>query len=389
MADLISIQSQAMLRQGAVTAPGTGAGVAAAPVGEVPLVSVIVPAYNEEVVLGANLARLHTHLSGQHERYRFELIVVDDGSRDRTGAIADTFAASHPHVRVLHHRVNGNLGAALRTGFRHSRGDVVVTLDCDLTYDPAYVDRLLDALDEQHAHVALASAYLDGGEVSGVPWLRLLLSRSANRYLSTAVYGELATLTCMVRAYRGDLIRSLPLRANGTDINTEIIHKARMTGARLVEIPAHLDWATATKEAPGRVSSAKLARSVSSYLRAGLLLRPSALLVPTAVASFVLSALAVIGFGIIAVRDGLGHALIDQLALVVVGTGSALGGTVLVATAFVARLLKHYFEELFGLTTARSWGAHDGVAWEDSSEQQAGDEGSDPGRAAVRSFGPR
>ena len=104
-----------------------------------PAVDVIIPVYN-----GARYLAEAVQSVLDQTYTRFAIIVVDDGSRDRTGAIADTFAASHPHVRVLHHRVNGNLGAALRTGFRHSRGDVVVTLDSDLTYDPAYVDRLLD-----------------------------------------------------------------------------------------------------------------------------------------------------------------------------------------------------------------------------------------------------
>lgn len=395
MADLVAIQTDGVVsRHNSGFGRGTATRRDADATPEPALVSVIVPAYNEELVLGANLARIHRHLSGQRERYRFELIVVDDGSADRTGAIADAFATEHPGVRVLHHRVNGNLGAALRTGIRASRGDYVVTLDCDLTYDPAYIDRLLDALRDGDAQIALASAYLDGGQVSGVPWLRLALSRSANRYLSHAVHGELATLTCMVRAYDGALVRTLPLRSRGSEINTEILYKARLGGARVVEIPAHLDWASATKVAPGRVSSAKLARSISSYLRAGMLFRPGALASLVACCCAALSAVVALGLGVLAVREGLHEAFVDQLGLVVIGTGAAVAGAVLGSAAFLARLLKHYFEELFDLATTPDRHGDDVGSWEYSGEQYAGsdatgDATAEDGRTAARSVGHR
>lgn len=395
MTDLIAIQTGGVLRRhSAGSVRGSVVRRDSDEPGERALVSVIVPAYNEELVRAANLGRIHRHLSGQQERYRFELIVVDDGSCDRTGAIADAFAADHADVRVLHHRINGNLGQALRTGFQASRGDYVVTLDCDLTYDPAYIDRLLDALEDDDAQIALASAYLDGGEVSGVPRLRLALSRSANRYLSHAVHGQLATLTCMVRAYDGELVRGLPLRCSGSEINTEILYKARLGGARVVEIPAHLDWASATRAAPGRVSSARLVRSVSSYLRAGMLFRPGALAMLLAACCAMVTALVAVGLAVIAVRDGLHEAFVDQLGLVVIGTGAAVAGAVLGAASFLARLLKHYFEELFDLATAPGRRPHDAGSWEYSGEQPAdcgtvGAPAGEHGRPSVRSVGHR
>ena len=83
------------------------------------------------VAHGGSTEMVNAHLHTLDEQYAWELVVVDDGSTDETGAIADAFAASRPEVRVLHHKINFNLGQALRYAFGTCRGDYVVTLDCD------------------------------------------------------------------------------------------------------------------------------------------------------------------------------------------------------------------------------------------------------------------
>ena len=93
---------------------------------ERPLISVITPAFNEEAILTQNLGKLCDHLDGLLDRYRWELLVINDGSVDRTGALADAFAAGRPGVRVIHHPVNLNLGQGIRTGFAHARGEYIV-----------------------------------------------------------------------------------------------------------------------------------------------------------------------------------------------------------------------------------------------------------------------
>lgn len=350
---------------------------------DLPLVTVIMPAFNEELVLADNLARTYEYLQQQSGRFRFELLVVDDGSSDSTPDIADTFSFGRPEVRVLHLAVNGHLGKALRSGFRASRGDYVVTLDSDLTYDTHHIGHLLDSLVAHHAHVALASAYMPGGAVSGVPPLRLALSRGANRYLRAAVRGRLSTLTCMVRAYDGDLVRNLSLRCAGTDINTEIVYKAELLGARIIEVPAHLDWETARRDAPGRVSSVKVARSIGQYLKAGLWFRPAALLNgAAAMSAAVLGGCAAVLVALAvrtawraegAVPGRLRAGFEDLLQ----GHGSLLLGCGILAVltaqltglALLAQQAKRYFEELFDLTSRASWQRHDSQLWEPAIER--------------------
>src|SRR4029434_1706573 len=100
-----------------------------------------------------NLARLYEYLERLNDVYRFELIVVDDGSTDGTGALADAFARDRERVTVLHHHTNFQLGQALRYAFSNCKGDYVVTVDCDLSYSPEHIARLVTELRSSHAKI--------------------------------------------------------------------------------------------------------------------------------------------------------------------------------------------------------------------------------------------
>src|SRR5690349_25077583 len=105
-----------------------------------PLVTIVLPAYNEAGVLEENIGIIVGHLETLRSKYRFEVIVVNDGSRDETGRIADQLATRHSQLRVIHHPSNFGLGQAFKTAFAASRGDYVVTLDVDLSYSPDHID---------------------------------------------------------------------------------------------------------------------------------------------------------------------------------------------------------------------------------------------------------
>ena len=171
-----------------------------------PLVSVIVPAYNEAEIIVESLTKLTDHLASLEDLYRWELVVVNDGSTDATGELAESFAATHPNVRILHHHVNFRLGQALRYAFNSTRGDYVAVIDCDLSYDPEHLSRMLYAIEDSKARIVIASPYAKGGRTTNVPFGRRILSRGANWILSHAAGGDLTTLTGMVRVYDLSLI---------------------------------------------------------------------------------------------------------------------------------------------------------------------------------------
>ena len=312
-----------------------------APQGRRPFVSIVVPAYNEALILMQSLTVLYDYLVALSDEYEWEIVVVNDGSQDETGDIANAFAKTRPEVRVLHHAVNFRLGQALRYAFNTCRGDYVVTIDCDLSYAPEHIGRLLQSLRDDHAKIAVASPYMKGGHTTGIPLSRRVLSRGANRFLSAASGGHLSTLTGMVRAYDRPFLSSLSLRAMGTDINTEIIYKARMLHARIVEVPAHLDWSFASTGGARRRVDGRLPGATVSSLFTAFLFRPFL--------CFVLP-----GLVLLAVAAGcLGYALVEDATTStwVVGSGAAVAAVVLVALGVLAAQAKRYFEELYHLGT--------------------------------------
>lgn len=245
-----------------------------------PLVTVVLPAYNEEAGISSSLTRVWEALDKLKAAYRSEILVVDDGSTDRTGELAEAFAASRPGVRVHRHGVNLRLGQALRGAFHESRGDIVVVLDADLSYSPEIIEALLRKMRESRAKIVIASPYREGGAVRNVPRARRWLSRWANRFLCRMATRDrfsdkLTNITGMVRAYDGDFIRGLSLWAMDVDINAEIINKAKILRARIVEIPAVLDWGprakAGRKRGKGRLDTV---RAVIQSFVSGFLFRP-------------------------------------------------------------------------------------------------------------------
>lgn len=238
------------------------------------LVSVVLPAFNEAAILEDNFAVLDAYLRTLQGRYRFEVLIVNDGSSDGTAEIAERVAARHPGVRVIHHPTNLGLGQAFRTAFAHSRGDYVVTLDIDLSYEPEHIGAMLDKIVETRAQMVLASPYMRGGRLSNVPWLRKTLSIWANRFLSLFAPGKLSTLTCMVRAYEGDFIRGLVLRATGMEVMPETVYKTMIMRGRIAQVPAHLDWSRQVAVGARRKSSMRILRHMLGTLLSGFIFRP-------------------------------------------------------------------------------------------------------------------
>jgi hypothetical protein len=305
-------------------------------------VSVLIPAYNEAAIIERTLSTVRDHLSTRSDSYTWEILVVDDGSTDGTGALADAFAAGDERIRVLRHRTNFGLGQALRYGFAQAHGDVVVTLDADLTYSVDHIDRLLDAFTNTGAKIVVASPYAQGGVTTRVPFRRLLPSRVANVLLAAASNAHISTYTGMVRAYDTRLLRSLNVRAMGMDVNAEILRQAQILRARIVEIPAHLDWTGADRPAGG--SALRMPRTTVAIAISAFLFRPVMFFMVPA-AAFALFAVIAWGF---AVAAGLGgFRLLAALAIV-----ASLAAVQFAGFAFLALQAKRSFEDLFVLGTA-------------------------------------
>ncbi len=241
--------------------------------------SVIIPAYNEEKVIEGNLRQVALYLEEHLPPDKsWEIIAVDDGSRDATPQELQRLASQVPWLRVCRHSANYGRGRAIRTGFEASRGKFVITLDADLSYSPDHILRLLEPLEKGEADIVLASAYHPGGSVENVPLVRRLLSNWGNRLLSLSFYGRFSTVTCIVRGYTRELIETLELVSDQKEIHLEILSKALLLGFRVKEIPAHLKWLN-TRRSKAKSGSGFLSMlpSISSHLLYNYMFRPSIL----------------------------------------------------------------------------------------------------------------
>ncbi len=196
-----------------------------------PLLSIIVPVYNESATIAAVLERL---LTIELPLAR-EIIAVNDGSKDGTAAVLDAAAATSPLISVIHHERNGGKGMALRTGLRRTHGSIVAIQDADLELDPAQLGGLVEPVLRGDADAVYGSRFMH--DAPHVPLVTRLGNATLTR-LTNLLYGS--ALTDMETCYkimRGDLARSLPLVSNRFDIEPEITVQLLKRGARIVELP--------------------------------------------------------------------------------------------------------------------------------------------------------
>jgi len=215
-------------------------------------VLVIVPTYDEAENLERILGRLAASVPTAH------VLVVDDGSPDGTGELAEKIAHLDPRVHVLRRTAKAGLGPAYVAGFRWARQhgyDVVVEMDADGSHAPEQLPQLLAAL--ENADLVLGSRYVPGGAVADWPVHRLLLSRVGNRYTRWALRLPLSDATGGYRAARGELIDALPfddVASHGYCFQVDWAWRAVRAGARVQEVPI-----TFTERAFGR---SKMSRSI-------------------------------------------------------------------------------------------------------------------------------
>ena len=197
----------------------------------------IIPTYNERENLPLIVARLQTALPDVH------ILVVDDGSPDGTGELADELASADPdRIHVMHRTAKDGLGAAYLAGFTWGldRGySVLVEMDADGSHAPEQLSRLLDAVDAG-ADLAIGSRYVPGGEVQNWPWRRLVLSRTANWYSRTLLGARVHDITAGYRAYRREVLEKIDLSAvdsKGYCFQIEMTWRTINNGFLVVEVP--------------------------------------------------------------------------------------------------------------------------------------------------------
>ncbi|RAV07572.1 dolichol-phosphate mannosyltransferase [Mycolicibacterium sp. GF69] len=198
---------------------------------------VIIPTYNERENLPLIVDRVQTARPDVH------LLIVDDGSPDGTGKLADDLAlADADRIHVMHRTAKGGLGAAYLAGFAWGLGreyDVLVEMDADGSHPPEQLYRLLDAIDAG-ADVVIGSRYVDGGQVRNWPRRRLVLSRTANGYSRVLLGVDIHDITAGYRAYRREVLEKIDLSAvdsKGYCFQIDLTWRSINNGFVVVEVP--------------------------------------------------------------------------------------------------------------------------------------------------------
>jgi polysaccharide deacetylase family protein (PEP-CTERM system associated) len=225
-------------------------------------VTLVVPLYNEEknvAYLRRTLAELRARLAG---RYHVHLVLVEDGSRDGTRRAIEEEFRDVPDCRLVAHEANRGVAAAILTGIREASTEIVCSIDCDCSYDPVMLEKMLPRAEE--ADLVTASPYHPQGRVVNVPAWRLFLSKTLSRLYSGVLRERIFTYTSCCRVYRRSRMLSLPLRHGGFLGTAEMLIQTKLAGGKIVEVAATLESRLLGE------SKIKVARTILGH--AGLLL---------------------------------------------------------------------------------------------------------------------
>jgi glycosyltransferase involved in cell wall biosynthesis len=196
------------------------------------ILSVVMPAYNEEHTLAKVVKLVLSAVP-----HLLELIIVNDGSRDNTAALADQLAAADDRVRVIHQPRNMGKTAALVTGFAASRGDIVIVQDADLEYDPGEIHALLDPILQGHADVVYGSRFMVRKASRVLYFYHYIANKSLTFFSNLLTNINFTDVETCYKAFRGEIIRNMIITSSGFGFEIEVTAKVAKLRCRVYEVP--------------------------------------------------------------------------------------------------------------------------------------------------------
>ena len=190
--------------------------------------SLVFPAFDEEDNLNPLLdsaLRLAPQLTP-----RFEIVIVDDGSRDASAAVVEERRRHEPRIRLVRHSSNQGYGAALRLGLRAARGELVFFSDADLQFDLHELHLLLRHVDDFDIVAGYRSPRRD-------PWPRRIIAAGWKWLVGSLFDLRVRDIDCAFKVFHRRVLAQIPIESIGAFVNTEILVRARANGARIHEVP--------------------------------------------------------------------------------------------------------------------------------------------------------
>jgi glycosyltransferase involved in cell wall biosynthesis len=192
-------------------------------------ISAVLPAYNEEALIAATATAMATELARHVDDY--EVIVVNDGSKDRTREVVEGLSAQDPHIRLVNHPVNRGYGAALKTGFDSAIKDLIFLTDGDKQFDLTEIARFLPEI-ERGADMAIGYR-----NPRRDPPLRLVYARGW-KVVVTLLFGYTARdVDCAFKLFKREVWERVTVHSGGATFSAELLVKARACGYRIRELP--------------------------------------------------------------------------------------------------------------------------------------------------------
>src|SRR3954462_7088815 len=197
--------------------------------------SILMPVYNERTVAERCISLvLATSLPESMER---ELVIVDDRSADGTWAILQRLARTVPQIQLYRHERNSGKGAAVRTAIQKASGDFSLIQDADLEYDPAEYPRLLRPLLEGNADAVFGSRYLAGEQTRVLLFWHSVMNKTLTLMSNMFCNLNLTDMETCYKAFRTDLLKSIPIRSDRFGFEPEIVMKSAKRKFRIYEVP--------------------------------------------------------------------------------------------------------------------------------------------------------
>jgi polysaccharide deacetylase family protein (PEP-CTERM system associated) len=203
-------------------------------------ISIVIPCYNEEAALPYLANTLRSVEAELSEKYEPTFIFVDDCSSDNTFKILDELFGSKDNFTIVKHEKNQGVAAGIMTGLRQAKTEIVCSMDCDCTYDPHELSKMIPLLTDD-VDMVTASPYHKNGGVRNVPEWRLFLSKGASFLYARTLHTKLSTFTSCFRVYRKSSVVNLPIEEKGFLGVAEMLGRLDLSGGKIVEFPTVLE----------------------------------------------------------------------------------------------------------------------------------------------------
>ena len=195
--------------------------------------SVVIPVYNES----GTLENLVQRVSAVDYGCELEIVIVDDGSQDGSGDIAQSLSSRHGNLVFLRHEKNAGKGAALRTGFARASGDIVIVQDADLEYDPREIPSLIELIRDDIADVVFGSRFLSRGPHRVLYYRHYLANRMFTTLSNLLTNLNLTDIEVCYKAFRREVLESIRIEEERFGFEPEITAKVAKGNWRIYEVP--------------------------------------------------------------------------------------------------------------------------------------------------------